>query len=100
MKFDTNLLFVIVCPSSHLPLRLASQAELDTINSRIATKSLETVEGVPVQDYVEEALVRSDGEIVYPVREGFPRLMIAEGITVDLADSGKNPIYEMASSSS
>ena len=36
--------------------------------------------GEKVSEPMEAALVRQDGEIAYPVREGIPQMLVEEGI--------------------
>ncbi len=77
---DKDLLEILACPQTHQPLRMASAAELASLNGRIAGGKLVNKGGKPVEHKLEEALMRGDGKVLYPVRESIPMLLIDEGI--------------------
>lgn len=58
---DPALLDLLCCPETRQPLRLATDAELARL-------------GIP------SALVREDGAVAYPIRDGIPLLLVDEAI--------------------
>ncbi|MBX7145203.1 MAG: hypothetical protein K1X79_12180 [Oligoflexia bacterium] len=82
MQLDEDLLKILVCPDSKLPVQLATQAMLQDLNTRIAKGELRTKTGVTVTEKLEAGLLRSDGKILYPVREGIPVMLVDEGILI------------------
>jgi uncharacterized protein len=79
---DKDLLQILACPESHQPLAEAESALLTKINERIAAHQAKNRAGNDIKEKLEGGLVRQDGKIVYPIREGIPVLLIDEGIPV------------------
>ena len=77
-----DLLKILVCPESRQPLKEAESALIERLNAAIAAKDLKTVGGKRVTEALEEALVREDGKLVYPLRQGIPVLLSEEGLPV------------------
>lgn len=74
-----ELLEVLCCPADRAPVRLATAAELETLNARIASGAVNNA-GVPVSDRLAAAIIRVDGTFAYPVREEIPVMLIDEAI--------------------
>ena len=64
---DADLLQILCCPVSHQPLRMADPASLARAEQQTSVK-------------LEEGLIREDGQLLYPVRQGIPLLIPEEGI--------------------
>ena len=79
---DKDLLQILACPETHQPLEVAGADLLKRINDRIAAGQGTNRSGAAVKDALEGGLVRQDGKIVYPIRDGIPVLLIDEGIQV------------------
>jgi len=77
---DPELLSILVCPDTHQPLAEADAALVEALNARIAAGEQETAGGEAVTEPVAAALVREDGTLCYPIREGIPVLLIEEGL--------------------
>lgn len=64
---DLALLDILCCPATHQPLYPADDKALATACAR---------SGRPLS----EGLLREDGQILYPVINGIPLLLVEEGI--------------------
>ncbi len=78
-----ELLEILVCPETRLPLRPADAGLLDRVNRDIAAGELTTRGGQPVGATLSEALVREDDGVLYPIRDGIPILLVDESIAME-----------------
>lgn len=78
-----DLLNLLVCPEDRTPVHLAEPELLDRVNEGIARGSVVNREGQPVSEPLQEALVREDGAVLYPVRDGIPVMLIGESISLE-----------------
>ena len=77
---DKNLLDIICCPVTRLPLEILDAARLDALNTAIGRGDIQTAAENPVAEALAEALISRDGQHVYPVRDGIPVLLADESI--------------------
>jgi len=80
---DPELLAILVCPETHQSLALAAEAEVARVNERIASGAQRTVAGAEVLEPVDGGLVREDGRVLYPIRQGIPVLLVEEGLVLE-----------------
>jgi len=83
---DKRLLAILCCPVTHKGLSLARPQLLKKVNSAIGSGKLLNREGSPIDAALKEALVTDDGKLLYPVRDGIPVLLEAEGIGLEQLD--------------
>ena len=79
---DKTLLDILVCPETKQTLRPADASMLERLNAAIETGSVTNRGGLPVEAGLTEALVREDGEILFPVRDEIPIVLIDESIHI------------------
>ena len=77
---DKNLLDIICCPVTRLPLEILDTTRLDALNSAIRNGTVHNASDEPVQQAFDEALISRDGRLVYPVRDGIPVLLAEESV--------------------
>ncbi len=80
---DPELLKILVCPETKEPVHLAEPDLVERVNQAIEAGTLANRGGERVTSRVEAALVREDGRILYPVRDGIPVMLIDESMFLD-----------------
>ena len=85
---SNELVEILVCPENRTPVHRADQDLIDRLNERIRAGELKTREGELVLDLLEEGLIREDGRVLYPVREGIPIMLMSESISLDESSEG------------
>jgi uncharacterized protein len=74
---------ILVCPVTHQALQLAEAPLLTRINRAIEAGKLQDQLGRLVKQPIVEGLVRKDGKLLYPVRDGIPVMLADEGISLE-----------------
>ncbi len=77
---NTEVLQLLCCPETRQPVTPAGAELLASLNARIAAGTLKNRAGAVVTDAIEAGLVRADGKVLYPIRDGIPVMLIEEGI--------------------
>lgn len=77
-----ELLKILCCPETHQKIALADAAMIQRMNEQIAQGKAVNRAGKPVTEKLEEGLLREDGKVLYPVRQGVPVMLIDEGIVL------------------
>lgn len=86
MSIDENLLSILCCPATKQTLRIADESLVLKINQAVSRGILVNVGQKLVSEKIEGGLIRSDGKLVYPIRESIPVMLIEEGISVEHLD--------------
>ena len=83
---NKELVEILACPETKEAVQLADDSLLQRLNGMISEGSLLNRDGDVVVDPLEEALIRADGRVLYPIREGIPIMLIGEGIPLEEID--------------
>lgn len=78
-----ELLKLLCCPETQQELRVADGKLLEELNGKISIGGLRNRAGHAISEKLAEALVRQDGKILYPVRNGIPVMLLDEGIPLE-----------------
>ncbi|MFZ5802635.1 MAG: Trm112 family protein [Candidatus Omnitrophota bacterium] len=83
MPLDPALLAILVCPETKQKLLAADRILLERLNGRIAERRLTDRSGRPVERLLQDALIRADRKILYPIRDGIPVMLAEEAILLE-----------------
>ncbi len=83
MSVHPDLVEILACPESRQPVRLAEAELLDRLNRLIEAGQIRNRGGARVEKRLAEALVREDGQVLYPGGEDIPVMLVDEGILLD-----------------
>jgi uncharacterized protein YbaR (Trm112 family) len=75
-----ELLDSLLCPAERQRLALAEAALVARLNQAVSSGRLRNASGSAVDQPLESGLIREDGRMVYPIRDGIPILLVEEGI--------------------
>lgn len=83
---NPELLKILVCPETKQTLRVADAGILERVNQAVEGGYLRNQGGDRVTEKIEGGLVREDGQVIYPVREDIPVMLLDEAIRLDSLD--------------
>ena len=79
-EIDGRLLDILCCPITRRPLTRFATASLDQLNAAITGGEVRNHGGNVIAEPLTAALVTTEGDLVYPVRDGVPVLFEEECI--------------------
>lgn len=77
---DQQLLDILVCPETKQPLRVADTETLSRLNEAVGRGAVVTRGGRKLEEPVSEGLVREAGDVLYPIRDEIPIMLVDEAI--------------------
>ncbi len=77
---DPGLLQILCCPETHQTVSEADPALVNDLNARLASGSLKNRAGHVVSEKLDGGLLRQDRQVLYPIRNHLPVLLIDEAI--------------------
>lgn len=80
VNLDKDFLAILCCPETKQGVVLADDALIQKVNGAIERGALKNKAEKLVTEKVDGGLIRSDRQILYPVREDIPVMLIDEGI--------------------
>ncbi len=87
MSISKDLLAILCCPETKLPVMMADAVLIKKLNEAVARGGLMNTGKKPVAEQLQDGLVRTDLKILYPIRENIPVMLIEEGIPLDQVTS-------------
>ena len=86
VALEAFFLEVVACPETKRPLRVADGALLARLNAAVEKKKLKDRSQSPIESKLQQALVRDDDAVVYPVWDDVPRLLPESAIPLTQLD--------------
>lgn len=83
MSLDRELLAILCCPETKQPVRLADPALVAKLNEAANRGVLKNKGKKAVTGSIDGGLVRADEQVLYPIRDNIPVMLIDEGIPLD-----------------
>ena len=80
MPIDKELLEILCCPRTKVPVRMVPADQLAKLNERIAAGAVKYYDNSPVEKPLQEGLITDDGETVYRIDDGIPVMLVEQGI--------------------
>lgn len=80
MPVSLDLVQILCCPETKVPVEIVGAERLAQLNAAIATGSVAYADGSTVDKPLQEALATVDGRTVYRVDEGIPVMLVDRAI--------------------
>jgi uncharacterized protein len=80
MNIDKDILDILACPETKMPLSVASASLVSELNSQIEDKTLKNRAGELITQKIDSGLLRQDGKVLYIIRDEIPMLLIDEAV--------------------
>ncbi|HEY6940358.1 hypothetical protein [Dokdonella sp.] len=84
---DKHLLDILCCPTTHVPVRLLTEAELAALNRAIASGPVRNGAGATVAGAFSAGLITRDRHTIYRIDDDIPVMLADEAVaTAQLED--------------
>jgi len=80
---NKELLTILVCPVTKLPVRFLSRSNLQILNRIISEGNLQNAAGQRVDSQFSQALIARNNTMIYPVKDGVPIMLEDQAIPVN-----------------
>ncbi len=80
---DRELLEILCCPKTKVPVEMLSEDKLKAVNDRIGRGKVKTADGSKVDKPLDAGLITEDGKTIYRIDDDIPIMLIDEGIPAD-----------------
>jgi len=71
---------IVCCPENYLPLKVADYEQVNNLNKMIEDRQICNRDNSKLEDTINGALIRVDGKVLYPVKDGIPILLTEKSI--------------------
>ncbi len=83
VSIDKELLAILCCPDTKQVVTLAEESLIQKLNAAVARGGVKNLGKRPVSDVLDGGLIRADQQILYPIRDNIPVMLIEEGIPLE-----------------
>ena len=80
---DQELLEILCCPKTKVPVEMLPEDKLEALNERIGRGGVKTVDGSKVDTPLDAGLITEDGQTIYLIDDDIPIMLIDEGIPAE-----------------
>ena len=80
MPISADLLEILCCPETKVPVEMLPADKLATLNARVEAGEAVYVDGGKVEKPLQEALITTDGKTVYRIDDDIPVMLVDKGI--------------------
>jgi uncharacterized protein YbaR (Trm112 family) len=80
MPISADLLEILCCPDTKVPVEMLSADKLAALNARVEAGEVAYVDGNKVEKPLQEGLITTDGKTVYRIDDDIPVMLVDKGI--------------------
>ena len=82
MPISQDLLEILCCPRTKVPVQTLAEERLGELNARIQAGGVKYYDGTDVDKPLDEGLITEDGETTYRIDDSIPVMLIDQGISM------------------
>ncbi len=83
MPISEDLLQILCCPRTKVPVKMLPAGQLAKLNDAISKGAVKNYDGSAVESPLQEGLVTEDGKIVYRIDDSIPVMLVDQGISTE-----------------
>ncbi len=83
MPISQDLLEILCCPRTRVPVEMLSEELLAQLNEKIGQKTVKYYDRSDVDKPLQEGLVTEDGAVIYRIDDSIPVMLVEQGIPTD-----------------
>lgn len=80
MPISADLLEILVCPETKVPVEMLPADKLEALNARVTGGEVSYADGSKVDQALTEALITTDGKTVYRIDDDIPVMLVDKAI--------------------
>ncbi len=80
MPISEDLLEILCCPETKVPVEMLSGDLLAKLNAEIQAGKVASVGGEAVRKPLQEGLITTDGKTIYRIDDNIPVMLVDQGI--------------------
>ena len=80
MPISADLLEILCCPESKVPVEMLPADKLAALNERITAGEVAYVDGEKVDQPLTEGLITTDGKMIYRIDDDIPVMLVDKGL--------------------
>lgn len=80
MPISADLLDILCCPETKVPVEMLPADKLAALNERVSAGEVVYVDGEKVEQPLTEGLITTDGKMVYRIDDDIPVMLVDKGI--------------------
>jgi uncharacterized protein len=80
MPISADLLEILVCPETKVPVEMLPADKLEALNARVTAGEVNYADGSKVDQALTEGLITTDGKTVYRIDDDIPVMLVDKAI--------------------
>jgi uncharacterized protein YbaR (Trm112 family) len=80
MPISEDLLEILCCPRTKVPVQMLPADQLASLNDRISQGGVTYQDDSPVETPLQEGLITEDGATIYRIDDSIPVMLVDQGI--------------------
>ncbi len=83
MPISQDLLEILCCPRTRVPVEMLSEELRDQLNEKIGQGAVKYYDDSAVDKPLQEGLVTEDGAVIYRIDDSIPVMLVEQGIPTE-----------------